>query len=580
MYGIYLFDILGNVLFPGEISNNMIALDATAPLTMRGIYDLTATGEFYNIYYNSVSISGTVSGASNSEAYYWSIASTTNAKDNIFSNTRNGGTGKHYAIRTTTTLANITSDYNDIYAGGGTGNVFGNDGTADRANLAAWQAATLKDANSLSIQPNFTSVADLHLVTGTNCGLDGYGTPIAGITVDYDNQRRDITTPDMGADEFTATYSGTLAGVAAAAVCENKNVSLSGTTYATGSCNLIARVLPIGGGSAVGGKINVCVTLDATPLSFNGEPYVQRHLDVEPAVNAATSTATVTLYFTDAEFVAYNTNNPVWPKLPTVAGGGNADPLRANLRVTQFHGTPTGGLPTTTPGNYAGTRVLINPGAANVVWNGSYWAVTFAVTGFSGFYVHSTIYETPLPITVNYFTGIKQGSNHLLNWKVTCNSTARATMILERSADSRNFNVINSVTADAVRCNQPFDYTDAQPLKGMNYYRLKMIDDNGKISYSGIVALLNAVKGFGIISIAPNPVTNGSFKLNVASAQASKMELTITDMQGRVVSKQSIAVIAGFNSLPMHVNNLAAGTYSLQAGMADERSRVIRFVKQ
>jgi len=192
----------------------------------------------------------------------------------------------------------------------------------------------------------------------------------------------------------------------------------------------------------------------------------------------------------------------------------------------------------------------------------------------------TTLNLAPLPILINYINGTKQGSKHLLNWKVTCISSPRVTMVLERSADSRNFTAINSITADAIRCNQPFDYTDTDPLKGMNYYRLKMIDADGVISYSSIVALLNAVKGFDMVSIAPNPVVDDHFNLNVASAVSGKMELDIFDMQGRLVNRQSISLIAGFNSLPVNVGDLAAGTYTIRANMGDEQSKIIRFVKQ
>ena len=153
-------------------------------------------------------------------------------------------------------------------------------------------------------------------------------------------------------------------------------------------------------------------------------------------------------------------------------------------------------------------------------------------------------------------------------------------MTLERSGDSGNFSGITSITTDAVRCNQPFDHTNAQPLKGMNYYRLKIVDDNGAVSYSGIVALLNAVKGFDIISIAPNPVVGDNFKLNVTTVQSAKMDITIIDMQGRLVNRQTVGVMAGYSSLPINVANLASGTYTIQCSIADERSRVIRFVKQ
>ncbi len=475
------------------------------------------------------------------------------------------------------------SDYNDLYiltanTQSNIGCVGGSGGTF-YTTLATWQAAVTQDVNSLNILPNFLSATNLHLVATSNCGLDGAGTPIAGITTDYDAQTRDVTTPDIGADEFTATYSGTLAGIAGSAVCENKAVSVSGTTYATSVCDLIARVLP-SGTPAVSGKINVCVTLDAAQLYFNGEPYVQRHHDIAPLTNPTTSTATISLYFTDAEFMLYNSNNPARPPMPTLAGGGSTDPNRANILVTEFHGTPT--TTPSKPGFYSLTTwAVINPVDANITFNGSYWTVTFDITGFGGFYIHSNIFGAPLPITINYFTGAKQGSTHVLNWKVTCTSTPRATMILERSADSRNFsNSITSITADAARCNQPFSYTDAQPLPGMNYYRLKMIDADGKVTYSSIVALLNAVKGVEIISIAPNPVTDGNFKLNISSAQASKMEISIIDMQGRLMNRQSITLVAGFNSIPMFVGNLGSGTYTIQGRVAGETTKMIRFVKE
>ena len=106
------------------------------------------------------------------------------------------------------------------------------------------------------------------------------------------------------------------------------------------------------------------------------------------------------------------------------------------------------------------------------------------------------------------------------------------------------------------------------------------MDADGKVTYSTTVALLNAVRGFDIISIAPNPVVDDNFKLNVASAQAGKMEIVIFDMQGRLVNRQSISVIAGFNSLPVYVGNLSSGTYTMKGSMADDQSKVIRFVKQ
>ncbi len=556
---------------------------------VRGIsVNSTTANSTYNLYHNSIYINAASAGTNfgTSGIYHLTNATATtgalNMVDNIIVNTSTAnGTGLTVAYRrSNATLANFAaSDYNLLYAGTPSAtNLIFYDGTNSDQTLAAYQArVSTRDANSISLMPVFVSATDLHL-TPDNCALDNKGTPVGGISNDIDADTRSASTPDIGADEFDAYNTGVLAGIVNTSVCSNKTVINTGTIYTDAGCNLIARVLP-SGAAPVSGMINACVTRDAAQLYFNAEPYVQRHYDIEPAVAAATATATVTLYFNDAEFALYNTNNsPAWPALPTLAGGGNADPNIANLKVTQFHGTPIGGLPTSTPGNYTGTRVLLTP--VSVVLTGAIWAVTVNVTGFSGFYVHTNLWNGPLPFTVNYFKGIKQGNNHLLDWKVTCNSTPGIIMTLERSADSRNFSGLNTITADAVRCNQPFNYADTRPLKGMNYYRLRMADADGKTSYSGIVALLNSAKGVDIVSIAPNPVTAGSFKLNVASTQSSNMQLLIFDIQGRMLNRQTVSVIAGYNSVPVNVDNLASGIYSIQCSVGEDKSRTLRFVKQ
>jgi hypothetical protein len=241
-------------------------------------------------------------------------------------------------------------------------------------------------------------------------------------------------------------------------------------------------------------------------------------------------------------------------------------------------------LPTLTMAHFDGAGwnsfpvVPIITGGSTVTAGSITWPV---VTAFSPFSLAGTTFGfNPLPITINYFTGTKNNGNHLLNWQVTCVSVPSATIELERSTDGRNYNSIYSIFATALRCRQPFNYTDNQPARGTNYYRLKMTDADGKVTFSSIVPLINAVKGIDVMNIAPNPVVNGSFNLKVSAAAKTQMEMWITDMQGRILQKQSVSLIAGFNIIAMNVKNLAAGTYQLVGITADEKTRVLRFVIQ
>ncbi|MFZ1306574.1 MAG: GEVED domain-containing protein [Ferruginibacter sp.] len=375
------------------------------------------------------------------------------------------------------------------------------------------------------------------------------------------------------------SLSTTLAGIVGSTVCQNKLVDTAGSVFNNNTCNPIAKVKPAGA-SPVTGQINTCVYIDPAVLPFyNAEPYLQRHIDILPATNAATSTARVTLYFTDAEFETYNANNMVWPDLPTVAGGGNTDTRRSNLRITQYHGTPN--TNPSQPNNYSmSTGVYINPADNDIFWNGNYWEVSFDVAGFSGFYVHTNL-SFPLPVNINYLNGKNQGNTNLLQWKVTCNSTPKVTLVLERSADSRTFNAINRINAAAAECTQSFSHTDNDPLQGINYYRLKVTDADGKITYSNTIALVNAVKGIYITGITPNPINkDGSFKLNITCAKTEKLEMIITDMQGRLVQKQLIAIAAGNNAVTILVPELVAGTYTIGCtNLAGDKTKPVMFIK-
>jgi PKD repeat protein len=67
--------------------------------------------------------------------------------------------------------------------------------------LDAYKKGGKTDTNSLSMNPYYVSATDLH---ARNTSLNGAGTPVVGVGLDYDGQTRNSTLPDIGADEFDA----------------------------------------------------------------------------------------------------------------------------------------------------------------------------------------------------------------------------------------------------------------------------------------------------------------------------------------------------------------------------------------
>jgi hypothetical protein len=253
----------------------------------------------------------------------------------------------------------------------------------------------------------------------------------------------------------------------------------------------------------------------------------------------------------------------------TVQSSANGSALYINdiskLRIAHFNsGIPqwdTYGVSSTT-GGFAAGSITLN-----------------SVNVFSPFSLASVDASNPLPVNLNYLNGAKQGNANYLNWKVTCTNNPSATMILEHGTDGRNFTAINTVTATALRCQQPFDYTDNYAASGLNYYRLKMVDANGKATYSAIIAILNKETGFDIVSLMPNIITNNAI-LNVTTAQKTKMDVLVTDITGRQVQKITYNLIAGSNQFTIDLSKLGAGMYQITGYTADGVSKTIRFVKQ
>ncbi len=383
------------------------------------------------------------------------------------------------------------------------------------------------------------------------------------------------TTATITVDPASFTLAGTpVAG--GAAVCLNNSVSATGTDYRNNNCNLIASILP-SGASPVSNVVNTCVRVD-TGATKKGTAnlYAARNYDIEPQVNAATATATITLYFLQSEMDKFNLRAADSGHTLLPAGPSDATGI-ANLILRQFHGTGT------RPGSYsAGTFTDFTTATAGVTvtWNAArnWWEVRFPVAGFSGFYLTSKK-SAPIPVTLEYFKGNKQGNAHLLHWKVTCLSTA-VRFSLERSVDGRQFVSIGAFSATQLQCLQPFSQTDAQPAAGLNYYRLGMTDADGKQSYSNVVALLNKESGFDVVNIIPSVVSGDRATLNITAASNTPVDVLVTDIAGKILQQQKVGLAIGSNAVALNTGRLAAGTYQVTVFAGGRRSATVRFVKQ
>jgi hypothetical protein len=365
------------------------------------------------------------------------------------------------------------------------------------------------------------------------------------------------------------TLAGSAGGVA---VCQDLTVQPGSTFYIDGTCNLIAFVLP-SGASPVSGSINSCVTIDDAVQSYNGQPYVQRHYDVTPSVNPATSTATVTMYFTQPEFDAYNIVRDTFPALP--ASDGDAAGI-TNLLVTQFHGTGTA------PGNYSGPGVLINPADTNIVWNNSLsrWEITFDVDGFSGFYVHTSNINAILPVNLLGFSGRNNGNVNLLEWTTSAEQNSSYFDLL-RSTDGINFVKAGTVRAAGnSNITRQYHFSDniAAIQNNLYFYKLKITDQSGSNRYSSIVKISKNSKRFKITS-SPNPFVD-QLMINVETLVREKAAISLADVSGRMIQQKVLPLQNGNNTIYLgNLDLIPAGVYMLTV-KAGSQQETVKIVKQ
>ncbi|MBL7727529.1 MAG: hypothetical protein JNM68_07590, partial [Dinghuibacter sp.] len=341
------------------------------------------------------------------------------------------------------------------------------------------------------------------------------------------------------------------------------------------TCDLINRVVP-SGASPVSGSIFSAVRVDSGANKMGtGELYAARFYAIEPATNPATSTARVTLYYLQSEFDNYNGKAPDSVKNLLPTGPADATGI-ANLRIRQFHGTPTGGY---LPGNYTGTNEILDPADADVVWNAtaSRWEVTVPVSSFSGFWLTSIDFVVPVTLTDLYAKAT--GSTNTVYW-TTQQERNSSRFIVERSADSRNFTAIGEVSTQAVNGNSstPLNYrfTDVQPIEGKSYYRLQQVDRGGEKRQSPVVTVLRSKGSMEIVDVRPNP-TNGQLYFNVIGGSNSNLNIVVRSLNGQEVMRTSLTQGAAFS---INLGDLANGVYTLEATNRNGEKAVFKVVKQ
>jgi len=182
-----------------------------------------------------------------------------------------------------------------------------------------------------------------------------------------------------------------------------------------------------------------------------------------------------------------------------------------------------------------------------------------------------------LPVQLMSLNGAPVPEGIQLDW-ITATEVNSAFFAVERQDETGEYQQIGQVTAAGNSTSTTaYEFLDAQPLPGFNYYRLKMIDIDGSSEQSEVVAVANRYGSF-VGGLFPNPAEDQISVVIDADAEMLAY-LRVLDASGRLVGEHRSTVAAGQQTVTMPLNGLESGHYLLIASFGEGRSQNIgRFV--
>lgn len=160
--------------------------------------------------------------------------------------------------------------------------------------------------------------------------------------------------------------------------------------------------------------------------------------------------------------------------------------------------------------------------------------------------VYKISWEAPMPVTLVNFIATKSESQVLLSWSTVLESNS-SHFEIERSQDAKSWNSIGRISAGKnTKALSEYDFTDIEPAKGTNYYRLKMVDLDETFAYSKIASV--SIQAVSVV-IYPNPVAD---RLTIADAQLSQIQkVVIYNTSGKaVVSSENAQHALDVSTIP------------------------------
>ena len=256
--------------------------------------------------------------------------------------------------------------------------------------------------------------------------------------------------------------------------------------------------------------------------------------------------------------------NPPFYKLwitggPTAATTGSNPPASVALKDVNGASIPIYTSNGTTPLTY-----LEASGSATINYNGTFIDYVEINYWMNGLLKNCRFRPGPaasLPIKLSSFSGrLTTETEATIAWSSSLEENSYKYEV-QRSADGKNFVSVGTVNAAGTSLQTvKYSYNDVLPGAGAYFYRLKMIDQDGKSEMSKTV-YVNSKKGTGVVTkVFPNPFTSEIQLIGATSADLnSNNTIQVFTVTGQRVNFR----ITGANAIAIDENS-PKGVYILK----------------
>jgi hypothetical protein len=178
---------------------------------------------------------------------------------------------------------------------------------------------------------------------------------------------------------------------------------------------------------------------------------------------------------------------------------------------------------------------------------------------FDQIIIAGTVTSIVLPVYLTKFKAQAKDRTVLLEWETGWEQYT-SKFVVERSQDLDHFAAVGEIAAAGMSSERrPYRFVDEAPEEGINYYRLRLVDEGGKYGFSKVVEAIIST-GRANFVVSPNPAL--SSRIRIKTGVEVPDEMLLTSLSGHRIAIISVLRSGNFMDLfPNHV--LSSGIYVL-----------------